>query len=159
GTMRTFLLGLLVGSLLVSALAARPQASQKETIWVGTDLTLGMSEDTAIKQLAESRHTVRKISVVKALADRGITSIWVVDEQGEKGRSLGTILFASGKLESVVKFLLPDNGNEVDFGRQLYFEMRNLELEGDSRCVIETTNGKTPQPPKTTLLPYSAHNR
>jgi hypothetical protein len=23
--------------------------------------------------------------------------------------------------------------------------MRNLELEGDSRCVIETTNGETPE--------------
>ena len=134
--MRTFLLGLLVGSLMVSVLVAMPQ-SRRETITLGTDLTLGMSEDVVIKKLAESGHTPRKFEPPQGLRDKGITSIWVLDD--------GVISFASGKLAIVTKSLLPSEGNEVEFGRQVYFAMRDLELEGDSHCTIETETGEVPE--------------
>jgi hypothetical protein len=135
-SMRTFLLGLLVGSLIVSALAAMPQSS-RETLNLGADLTLGMSEDAAIKKLAESGHTPRKIEPPQGLRDKGITSMWGLDD--------GVISFASGKLAIVTKSLLPSEGNEVEFGRQLYFAIRDLELEGDSHCTIETEAGEVPE--------------
>jgi len=133
--MRTFLLGLLAGALVVSAVVAWPQS--KVTLNLGTDLTLGMSEDTAIKKLAESGRTPRKIETPPGLRDKGITSMWVLDD--------GAISFASGKLAIVTKYLLPSEGDEVDFGRQLYFAMRDLELEGDSRCTIETDAVEIPE--------------
>lgn len=136
--MRTFLLGLLIGILVVSALAAMPQSvRERETIRLGTDLTLGMSEDAAIKKLAESDHSPRKMEPPQGLRDKGITSMWVLDD--------GAISFASGKLVLVTKSLLPSEGNEVEFGRQLYFAMRDLELEGDSHCSIETETGEVPE--------------
>jgi hypothetical protein len=134
--MRTFLLGFLIGSLVVSALVAAPQSRDRETLNIGTDLTLGMSEDAAIKKLAESGHSPRKMEPPKGLRDKGITSMWLLDE--------GVLSFASGKLALVTKPLLPSNGNEVEFGRQLYFAMRDLELEGDSHCSIATEAGEVP---------------
>jgi hypothetical protein len=52
--MKIFPFGLLVGSVAVSTLFALQQAAKsRETIWLGTDLTLGMAEDAVIKKLAE----------------------------------------------------------------------------------------------------------
>jgi hypothetical protein len=135
-TMRTFLLGLLTGSLVVCALVAMPQSRERETLNIGTDLTLGMSEDTAIKKLAESGHSPRKIATPQGLQAKGITSVWVLDQ--------GAISFASGKLAGITKLLLPSDGNGVEFGRQLYFAMRDLELEGDSHCSITTEAAEVP---------------
>jgi hypothetical protein len=43
--MRTFVLGLLLGCVFASVLFAMPQSNkQRETIFLGTDLTLGMPE-------------------------------------------------------------------------------------------------------------------
>jgi hypothetical protein len=146
--MRSFLLGLLVGSLVVSTLAAMPQFNKRETIWVGTDLTLGMSEDAAIKKLAESGYSPRKMGPVsESSLNEGVTSMWDVDEKDEGGKlhSIGVITFASGKLNTAMKLLLPfEEVNDVEFGRRLYFAMRELEQEGDTHCTIETTNGETP---------------
>jgi hypothetical protein len=105
--MRRFVFGFLVGSLVISVIAAVPQLrKQRETIRLGsTDLNLGMPEDAAVKQLAESGYVPRKMNPPKALQDKGITSMWAVDEKGEKQPSIGVITFASGKLESAMKFL------------------------------------------------------
>ena len=54
------------------------------------------------------------------------------------------MFFASGKLYSVDKPLLLTDGGEVEFGRQLYFAMRDLEFEGDSHCTIQTENQEEP---------------
>jgi hypothetical protein len=142
--MRRFLLGCLVGSLVISVIVAVPQLSkQRETIRLGsTDLNLGMAEDAAVKQLAESGYVPRKMNPPQALRDKGITSMWAVDEKGDKP-SIGVITFASGKLESAMKFLYQE-GDEVEFGRRLYFAMRDLELEGNSTCTIETDSGEVP---------------
>jgi hypothetical protein len=51
-------------------------------------------------------------------------------------------LFSSGRLASASKDLLPSEGGQVEFGRELYFAMRDLEAEGDSRCAIETQAGE-----------------
>ncbi len=134
--MRTFLRGLLTGSLVVSALVAMPQSRERETLNIGTDLTLGMSEDAAIKKLAESGQNPRKIATPQGLRDKGITSVWGLDD--------GVISFAAGKLAIITKHLLPSNGDEVEFGRQLYFAMRDLELEGDSHCSIATEAAEVP---------------
>jgi hypothetical protein len=124
--MRTFLLGLLLGCLVTSVLFAMPQSGKpRETIWLGTDLTLGMPEETVIKNLAESAYNVRKESPPKGLRAKGITSMWGVDRKGDgKYPSVGVIAFAAGKLDSVAKYLLPPDGDEVELGRQLYFAMR-----------------------------------
>ncbi len=146
--MRTFLFGLLIGSLIVSAVAAMPQSSRmRETMRLGTDLTLGMAEDAAVKKLAESNYSPRRIEPTTAMRDRGVTSMWVMDEKGEgdKHPSFGILTFASGKLDYAKKFLLPPGGDELEFGRQLYFAMRDLELEGDSHCTIETETRETPE--------------
>jgi len=54
------------------------------------------------------------------------------------------ILFSSGRLTSASRDLLPNGGDQVEFGRQLYFAMRDLEAEGNSRCTIETGSGEVP---------------
>lgn len=143
--MRSFLLGLFLGFFVVSMLSAMPQSSKpRDTMWLGTDLTLGMSEEAVVKRLAES-YSLRKEEPPKELRAKGVTSLWVVDERkGDKHPSVGIISFAAGKLDSVTKFLLPSDADEVEFGRQLYFAMRELELEGNSRCTISTSNAEVP---------------
>jgi hypothetical protein len=144
--MRAFLLGLLIGSLIVSVIATMAQSNdRRETISLGiADLYLGMTEDVAIKELAESGYNIRKHEPPRGLRDKGVTSMWIVDEKGEKSPSLGVILFRSGKLDSAKKYLFQE-GDEVEFGRQLYFAMQDLELEGNSHCIIETESTETPE--------------
>ena len=58
------------------------------------------------------------------------------------------LAFSAGRLTSVVKFLLPlegPDGDEVEFGRQLYFSLRDLEDEGISQCSIKTKSGEVPE--------------
>jgi len=123
-----------------------PQVNKlPETLWLGVDLSLGMSEDATVKKLAESGYNLRKLEPPEDLRRKGATSMWVVGEKGEgkKSRIIGSMLFASGKLVNVHRDLLPE-GDEVEFGRQLYFAMHSLEVEGNSRCTIETINRETP---------------
>jgi len=136
--MRTFLFGLLA-SVLVS-MAVAQILNPRETMTVGVDLTLGMSEDAVVKKLTESGHTLKKHEPPDALKQKGFTSMWFVDEA-----SGGVILFSSGRLTSVSKDLSPSEGDQVEFARQLYFAMRDLEAEGDSHCTIETEPQEVPE--------------
>jgi hypothetical protein len=105
---------------------------------------MGMGEDSAIKQLAASGYVPRKMNPPDTLKDKGITSMWGVDQRGNKQPSVGIIMFASGNLESAMKFLYQE-GDEVEFGRQLYFAMLELELDGNSSCTIETSSAEEPE--------------
>jgi hypothetical protein len=144
--MRTFLLRLLFGCLFATALFATPQAtSPRETMWLGTDLTLGMSEDAVVAKLAESYDLQKMEPLPAGLRATGFTSMWIVHEKGQGGKHsvVGTVAFIAGKLDSVHKDF-PVNGDDVEFGRQLYFAMRDLEQEGNSRCTIETKSEEVP---------------
>jgi hypothetical protein len=140
--MRILLIGPLVGGLIATALFATPQAANpQETLSLGaTNLTLGMSEEAVIAKLAES-NDLRKMKPPLA---KGYTSMWIVDEkgQGDKHSSVGMVAFEAGKL-SAVQTYSPLNGDDVEFGRQLYFAMHNLETEGNSHCTIETENDES----------------
>jgi hypothetical protein len=144
--MRGTLFGLLFGCIVGTSLFAMPQSDKpRETIWLGSDLALGMSEEAAVAKLAEL-YSLRKMEPPAGLRAKGVTSMWIVDEKGEgtKHPSVGVVAFAAGKLSNVHKYLLPSDGDEVEFGRQVYFAMRDLELEGNSRCTIETENAEVP---------------
>jgi hypothetical protein len=141
--MRRFLLGCLVGSLIVTIIVAVPQ-KQRESIAFGTtDLNLGMSEDATIKTLAEAGYVTRKLDVPKALQDKGVTSMWNVDGKGANQESIGLVTFGSGRLTTAQKSLY-EEGDAVDFARRLYFGMRDLELEGNIVCTIETKSAEVP---------------
>lgn len=121
-------------SILISR--AMPQSSKsKDTIWLGVDLVLGMDEDAAITKLTASNHKPRKMELAEVFRAKGITSMWVLND--------GVLEFTSGKLVSVTKHLL-EEGDEVEFGRQLFFAMRELEREGDLHCTIETEAAEVP---------------
>jgi hypothetical protein len=136
--MRAFLI-LLLASVVALTVAAQT-LNRRETLTVGIDLTLGMSEDAAVKRLTESGHKMSKHEPPDALKQKGFTSMWFIDEG-----SLGIALFSGGQLTSVSKDLLPKEGGQVEFARQLYFAMRDLEAEGNSRCTIETENAEVPE--------------
>jgi hypothetical protein len=143
--MRTFLFGLLA-SVLVS-MAVAQTLNPRETMTVGVELTLGMLEDAAVKKLTESGYKLRKHEPPDAFKQKGFTSMWFVDDGGDERHtaSVGLILFSSGRLTSASKELLPSEDGQVEFARQLYFAMRDLEAEGDSHCAIETETGEVPE--------------
>lgn len=139
--MRLFLFGLLVGCVASTLFALQQSSKSQETIWLGTDLTLGMAEDTVIKKLAESGYSSSKITPSDKFRAKGVTSMWLV-QAGKQEE--GVVYFAMGRLDSVAKYLMPSGGDEVEFGNQLYFVMRDLEQEGSSRCTIETEAADVP---------------
>ncbi|MFZ0413430.1 MAG: hypothetical protein WBE20_00360 [Candidatus Acidiferrales bacterium] len=143
--MRSFPLAFLLGCLTATVLFAAPQSGspRRQISLDGTELTLGMPEEAAIKQLAESAYTLQRSEPPQGLRAKGITSMWFVATR-DKHLPIGTLLFADGKLSGVVDYLLPTDGDAVEFGRRLYFAMRDLELEGDSHCIIETENAEVP---------------
>lgn len=124
-------------------LRGQMRTAPPETIWLGTNLALGMPEDTVIRKLTESGYNLEKLKDFPAFQrQKGITSIWVTKEkQGDIwiSHDLG---FANGRLEFVVKELTVRD--EVEFGRQLYFAMRALEAEGNHNCSIETKSEEGP---------------
>jgi len=96
---------------------------------------------------------LRKFEPTEKLRRQSITSAWIADQKHGKYLMSNFVGFAAGKLHSVHKQLLSDDGDEVEFGRQLYFAMRDLELEGNSLCTIETENYEAPEfSHKTALL-------
>ncbi len=143
--MRSFPLGFFLGCLTAIALFCGPQSGnpRQQISLDGTELTLGMPEEAAVKQLAESAYTLQKSEPPQGLHAKGITSMWLVATK-DKHLTIGTVCFADGKLAGVVDDLLPTDGDAVGFGRQLYFAMRDMELEGESQCTIETENAEVP---------------
>lgn len=143
--MRTVLIALLA-TVLVSTVFSQV-ISRRETLTVGVDLTLGMSEDAAVKKLTESGYKLSKHDPPDALKQKGFTSMWSVEERGDGKVTpfVGEILFSSGRLTSASKDRLPDEDSQVEFARQLYFAMRDLEVEGNSHCTIETESGEVPR--------------
>lgn len=142
--MRKFLVALLVS--VIACTVGAQTLSTRETITLGVDLTLGMTEDAVVKQLTESGYKARKRELSDAMKQKGFTSMWFIDDRGDEKYtpSLGVILFSQGRLSSAMRELLPDGGNQVEFGRQLYFAMRDLESEGNSHCTIETETSEVP---------------
>lgn len=143
--MRMFLFALLA-SVVVCTVGAQA-LNTRETITLGIELTLGMTEDAVVKKLTESGYKARKKEPPDMMKRKGFTSMWFVDDRGDEKYtpSLGVIFFSSGRLSSATKELLPDDGNQVEFGRQLYFATRDLEVEGNSHCTIETENSEVPE--------------
>jgi hypothetical protein len=133
-------------AMIVAAMVAAQAPGPRETISVGIDLTLGMSEDSAVRKLTESGYRVRRTVLGSAFKEKGFTSMWIVEDQGDEkeGRSRGVIFFSSGKLTSAMRELLPNGGTDVEFGRQLYFAMRDLEEEGDAHCTIRIDTREVP---------------
>jgi hypothetical protein len=121
--------------------------NRRETLTVGVDLTLGVSEESAVKRLTESGCKLTKQEPPDGLKQKGFTSMWLVEERGD-GKdtpTAGVILFSSGRLTFASKDLLSNEGNQVEFARRLYFAMRDLEVEGDSHCTIQTENAEVPE--------------
>jgi hypothetical protein len=127
-------------TLLFVSVAAAQALNTRETITVGAGVTLGMSEDVAVKKLTEAGYSLWKLEPIDALQERsGINSIWSVGERGhDSPPPFGAMFFSAGRLTSATRDLLPNGSDQVEFGRQLYFAMRDLEAGGDSRCTIET---------------------
>lgn len=82
--MRTVLIALLA-TVLVSTVFSQV-ISRRETLTVGVDLTLGVSEDAAVKKLTESGYKLSKHDPPDALKQKGFTSMWSVEERGERRR-------------------------------------------------------------------------
>ena len=78
--MRTFLFGILAA--VVVSMVAGQELNPRETMSVGIDLTLGMSEDAVIKNLTEVGYKVRKGPLSNGFKEKGFTSVWFVDEAG-----------------------------------------------------------------------------
>ena len=132
--MRTLWVGLLA-SVLTSLVVAQT-LDPRETVTLGVPLSLGMSEDSAVKKLAESGHKVTKHEPPDALKQKGFTSMWFVDDG-----SGGVILFSYGRLTSVSKDLLPNEGKLPSSVGSHIFSDAELQTEGDLHCAIETENG------------------
>jgi hypothetical protein len=142
--MKTFLFGIIFGCLIASGLRATPQSTMSRTsLVVGSELTLGMTEDAAVKKVTEAGYSLKKVEPAKVFLDMGITSIWLINEKD--GTNIGTMSFSSGKLTGAGKSLFPDEGDAVEFARKLYFAMRDLEQEGNSKCTIETHLRDSPE--------------
>jgi hypothetical protein len=107
------------------------------------DLALGTPENTVIRKLTESGYSLERILAVPEFQQKkGITSMWVAKQKQGETHIFNDLGFANGKLELVAREL--STRDEVEFGRQLYFAMHDLETEGNSRCTIETESGETP---------------
>jgi hypothetical protein len=144
--------------LLAQKSVARDTETQKEngreTIFFGTELSLGMLEDAVIKRIAEKGYGARKESSIagELRNNYGVTSLWIVAGQGMAG-DIGMIGFAAGKLNYAQKWLwssmsatnTKSSAESVEFGRQLFFAARDLEAEGNTRCTIETRTTDRPR--------------
>jgi hypothetical protein len=137
---------LLIGAAVAMG-HAKPKQSQPENIRIGAEVDLGMSEESAIKKILEAGYSVKKRTAPGNMP--AVTSMWEVDEKkddGSAGQFVGMIFFSNGTLTSASRYSLPnDSGEGVEFGRQLFFMMRDFETRGDASCRIETRSGEVPE--------------
>jgi len=141
--MRTFLVGLVIGTLIPLVVRAMPQGpNPRETISIGiADLSLGMAEDAVITKLRATGRSPRTTPITEEMKAKGMTSALLVGEDGSGPFTM--IFFESGKLHSVKKSLLSETV-DPEFAKQLYSALQEMESEGDSECNIHTWSGEAP---------------
>ncbi len=124
---------------------ANPQNNLQETIRVGGEVGLGITEQSAFDRVSSAGYNVRRNEVPVGRAPLpGVTSTMVVESNA--GQSLGVLFFSKGRLTHVLRFALPnDKGEGVEFGRQVFFMMREFETQGETNCHIETRTGEVPE--------------
>ena len=66
-SVRTFAIGFLAGCFVIGALAPTPQSIRRETIVVGTDLTLGMGKKFVLVELQKFRTDDESVQLNESL--------------------------------------------------------------------------------------------
>jgi hypothetical protein len=128
--MRNLSIGIVIGLLIAVPVARTGQ--QPEQIVVGALLQLGMTEDAAVRKVAEAGLTINKAKN---------NDIWVVSKKNELNEydNVGFLTFKDSRLVWASRSLM----NSGDIGavkliRNLYFLVKSYEDMGNTSCTLET---------------------
>ena len=120
------------GSLLCHASGAE----QRETIWLSTSLSIGMSKSEVLSKLTEHYNLSKAPGDIK----KGEFEFWAVFSKGARSYSVGTILFKDGKLKRVTKDWGPEDPEKgASFANGLYKAFNSFIKEKKHECWIDAT--------------------
>jgi len=127
---------LLALSFAVSTVAQTTQPSTQPSIWIGTQLRLGMTRDEIINKLA-ANHTVTKM--------QGAGDDWIVAEKQSMTTWQGYIGFHDAKLTFASRSWTQGDEDTFAFAQALWRAMSQMNDEGHNSCSfgVPTSNSAT----------------
>jgi hypothetical protein len=127
---------LLALSFAVSTVAQTTQPSTQPSIWIGTQLRLGMTRDEIINKLA-ANHTVTKM--------QGAGDDWIVAEKQSMTTWQGYIGFHDAKLTFASRSWTQGDEDTFAFAQALRRAMSQMNDEGHNSCSfgVPTSNSAT----------------
>jgi hypothetical protein len=140
GHMKNLLVGVCLGFLLSSLWNKHASAGQTQAeparIWVGTELQLGMPKDSVIMKVAEGGYEIKRATAIEG-------DYWTITKKNEKNEYdlVGTVTFRGGKLDWAEHTLYSSfDQSAAKFARNLYFALRDLEVDHNNVCTLENKN-------------------
>jgi hypothetical protein len=118
-----------------SVLQGQGTRSKKDSIWLGTELQLGMPKDAVMSRLAEQYMLVRI----------GAGDDWLVESKVRPIVSYGEVSFANGKLSYIEKDWSSEDDGEFSFAQSLYGLLDQFGREGRQICLMSTDTSRTPE--------------
>lgn len=135
--MKYLLLPVALLLIVVYTDAQRPISTNGPTIYVGTELRLGMPRDAVVARIAEHYRVVK----VKGGGDT-----WLVQENSDSPdvTSIGSLGFTNGKLTYAARDWTQGDEDKYSFAQALIGAMQQMEKDGQHSCFFDAPTSHSP---------------
>jgi hypothetical protein len=138
-------------AVLAGSLFAQGQTINKaETITVGAELQLGMSQDAVFSSVKRAGYHVMRL---------GNTDDWFVTDGAESPEVFGQLTFANGALITASRSWADTSMDGFSLGQAIYGALTALSQEGKYSCVTETWKSRAPTNEHTYIQLYCGGKR
>ena len=143
------LAGVCAGAQTKPTAQMEPPVTQT-TIYIGTELQLGIPRDTVIARLG-TNYKVVKIE--------GAGDDWIVEEKNDPSNIVGSVGFTNGKLTYAAKDWTQGDEDNYALAQALRGAMAQMGTEGQHSCFFETPSSRSPVAEMTYLRFYCGPKR
>lgn len=119
--------------------AQRPHSTNGPTIYVGTELRLGMPRDVVVARIAEHYRIVK--------LEGGGGDTWMVQEKSDSPvpTSIGSLGFTNGKLTYAARDWTQGDEDSYSFAQALMGAMQQMEEDGQHSCSFDAPRSRSPK--------------
>ena len=137
--MKYLLLSATVLLIVVYTGIQKPDSTNGPTIYVGTDLRLGMPRDAVIARIAEHYRIVK--------LEGGGGDTWMVQEKSDSPvvTSIGSVGFTNGKLTYAARDWTQRDEDTYTFAQALIGAMQQMEKDGQHSCSFDVPRSQSPK--------------
>lgn len=135
--MKYLLLPVAVLLIVVYTDSQTPHSENGATIFVGTELHLGMPRDAVLARIAEHYRIVKV---------EGGGDTWLVQEKSDSPfTSIGSLGFTNGKLTYAARDWTQGDEDTYSFAQALIGAMQQMEKDGEHSCFFDAPTSRSPK--------------